>query len=36
MLDGKSKLDAESLWEDTKKNFLPQYEKTFWQKLMKH
>ena len=36
MLDGKSKLDAESLWEDTKNFFWPQYEKTFWQKLMKH
>jgi hypothetical protein len=36
LLDGKLKLDAESLWEDTTKNFLPKYEKTFWQKLMKH
>jgi len=34
--DGKPKLDAKSLWEDTTKNFLPNYEKTFWQKLTKH
>ena len=34
--DGKPKLNAKSLWEDTKKSFLPNYENTFWQKLTKH
>lgn len=34
--EGKPKMDAKSMWEDTKKNFLPNYEKTFWQKLTKH
>ena len=34
--DEKRKMDAASMWEDTKRNFLPNYEKTFWQKLTKH
>ena len=29
-------LDAKRMWEDTKQNILPNYEKTFWQKLTKH
>ena len=35
-VDKKPSLDARSMWEETKKSVLPTFEKTFWQKLMKH
>lgn len=34
--DEKRKMDAASMWEDTKRNYLPNYEKTFWQNLTNH